>query len=135
LACLIDTGIAICLRDGDSGVIARFERLDARPFLSVVSRVELEGGVYARPELARARRQSLDVLLETLPVLDFDFEMGATYGRIVAASGFSRRKIVDRMIAATALVHDLTLITLNDRDFADIPDLRIEAWQGGLILP
>jgi tRNA(fMet)-specific endonuclease VapC len=129
LASLLDTSILICLRDGDPATIDRFERLEARPFLSVVSRVELEGGVYARPELAERRRQSLDALLEILPVLDFDFEMGAAYGRIVAASGFSRRKIVDRMIAASALAHGLTLITLNPADFADVPNLLIDPWQ------
>jgi len=29
------------------------------------------------------------------------------------AAGLSRRKIIDRMIAATALAHGLSLITLN----------------------
>jgi len=31
-------------------------------------------------------------------------------------------------IAATALVHDLTLITHNVKDFQHIPDLLIEDW-------
>lgn len=130
MASLLDTSVAIGLRDGDSDIIARFERLEVRPFLSVVSRVELQGGVYAKPALTAKRRQSLDVLLEILPVLDFDFEMGTVYGRIIAERGFSRRKIVDRMIAATALVHDLTLITLNKPDFDDVPGLKMEDWGG-----
>jgi tRNA(fMet)-specific endonuclease VapC len=128
LAALLDTSIAICLRDGDPRIIDRFEQLDVRPFLSVISRVELEGGVYAKPAFTQQRRRALDVLLEILPVLDFDFEMGAVYGQIVAGQGFSRRKIIDRMIAATALVHDLTVITLNSADFIDVPGLRIDDW-------
>lgn len=32
------------------------------------------------------------------------------------------------MIAATALVHGLVLITLNGRDFTDVPDLDLEVW-------
>jgi tRNA(fMet)-specific endonuclease VapC len=128
LAALLDTSVAICLRDGDPRIIDRFEQLDVRPFLSVISRVELEGGVYAKSAFTQQRRRALDVLLEILPVLDFDLEMGAVYGQIVAGQGFSRRKIIDRMIAATALVHDLTVITLNSADFIDVPGLRIDDW-------
>ena len=35
---------------------------------------------------------------------------------------------VDLMIAATALVHDLILVTNNTRDFERIPNLRLEDW-------
>ena len=34
----------------------------------------------------------------------------------------------DRLIAAHALALDLTLVTNNERDFADVPGLRIENW-------
>jgi predicted nucleic acid-binding protein len=32
------------------------------------------------------------------------------------------------MIAATALVHDLTLVTHNTKHFTPIPDLRLDDW-------
>ena len=35
---------------------------------------------------------------------------------------------LDLRIAATALVHDLTLITRNHKDFARVPGLRFESW-------
>jgi tRNA(fMet)-specific endonuclease VapC len=34
----------------------------------------------------------------------------------------------DMLIAATALVHDLTLVTHNVRDFHRVPGLRIQDW-------
>jgi tRNA(fMet)-specific endonuclease VapC len=35
---------------------------------------------------------------------------------------------VDLMIAAVAIVHDLTLVTHNTADFQNIPGLRMEDW-------
>lgn len=35
---------------------------------------------------------------------------------------------VDGQIAAIAMTYGLTLITRNTKDFADIPDLRLENW-------
>lgn len=54
--------------------------------------------------------------------------MASIYGQIVSQSAFNRRKIIDRMIAATALANNLTLITANGADFADIDGLKLEIW-------
>ena len=35
---------------------------------------------------------------------------------------------MDLLIAATALVHDLTLVTHNVRDFANVPGLMVQDW-------
>ncbi len=125
---LLDTSVAILLRDADSEADLRLKALDSVPALSIVSQVELEGGVVARPALATKRRAAIDILLAALPVLPFDPACVAAYRQIVETAGFSRRKVIDRMIAATALVHDLSLITLNRRDFADVPGLDLEVW-------
>jgi tRNA(fMet)-specific endonuclease VapC len=129
LAYLLDTSIAIYLREGFTDIVRRIENLPQKPFLSVVSRVELEGGVYAKNEEQEERRVAVDAMLRLLPVIDFDFEMSEVYGHILARSGFSRRKIIDRMIAATALVGGMTLITTNGDDFLDIDGLQLEIWK------
>jgi tRNA(fMet)-specific endonuclease VapC len=128
LAYLLDTSIAIYMREGFPAIVRRVEELRRKPFLSVVTRVELEGGVYANADEQENRRIAVDAMLRLLPVLDFDFEMSEVYGQILAQSSFNRRKIIDRMIAATALVADLTLITTNGEDFADIDGLKLEIW-------
>lgn len=128
MAYLLDTNIAIHLRDGDPGTKAALGRLRHRPGLSIITRVELEGGVYARPEYREKRRRAVDALIRRLGTIDFDAACAEAYGRIVASAGFSRRKINDRMIAATALVHDLTLITIDGDDFRDVPGLKLEVW-------
>jgi predicted nucleic acid-binding protein len=96
--------------------------------LSVVTRVELEGGVARDPAAAPLRRARLDAILAALPVLAFDDVCADAYRAIVESSGYSRRKLLDRMIAAQALVHRAALITRNEADFRDIPGLELQVW-------
>ena len=128
---LLDTSIAVHLRDGDAGATARLRQLDQDAFLSAITRVELESGIYAQPELTERRRAAVRALLTFLPVLDFDSDMAEAYGTILQTTGFSRRKIIDRMIAATALVEGLILITCNCDDFTDVPGLELLVWDVG----
>lgn len=125
---LIDTSVAILMRDTDS-LAGLLSRLEPPACLSAISRVELENGVYRDPAFAAARRTALDLILRHLPTLDFGEREIAAYRSIVAAIGHSRRKTLDRMIAATALVHGLPLVTTNAADFRDIPSLQVEDWR------
>jgi tRNA(fMet)-specific endonuclease VapC len=128
LAYLLDTNVAIHLRDGDEAVTARVAALEGAILLSVISRVELEGGVYRDPAQAGVRRPRLDAMLAALPVLAFDDPAADAHRQIVEAVGYSRRKLLDRMIAAQALVHRATLVTLNAVDFRDVPGLELLSW-------
>ena len=128
MAYLVDTNVAMHLRDGDTATMERVAALGDAVLMSVVTRVELEGGVYRDPSQAAVRRARLDTMLVAIPVLAFDDLSAAAYASIVAHAGYSRRKLLDRMIAAQALVHRATLVTLNADDFRDIPELRLAAW-------
>ena len=102
--------------------------LQGAVLLSIVTRVELEGGVYRETTHTTIRRQRLDAILNAIPCLAFDNLAAEAYGTIVASTGYSRRKLLDRMIAAQALVHRATLVTSNPDDFADVPGLLLMAW-------
>jgi len=125
---VLDTNVAIHLRDGDPVVAERVGRLDGAVLLSVVTRVELEGGVYRDPIDAPVRRARLDAVLSAIPTLAFDDAAADTYRTIVERVGYSRRKLLGRMIAAQAIVHHATVVTMNPDDFADIPGLDVLAW-------
>ena len=129
MAYLLDTTIAVDLRDGDLAFSEFLLTVDETPSISVITRIELEGGIYAHAAFSEQRRQAVDALLRDFIVLDLTGEIATAYGRIVEQAGFSRRKITDRMIAATALVHGLTLVTLNGRDFRDVPGLKLLEWE------
>jgi len=66
----------------------------------------------------------LQTFIEEVPVLPFGDRAAWAY-----ASLPFRRGSYDRLIAAHALSEDLTLVTYNDRDFRDLPGLRVENWR------
>lgn len=128
MATLLDTDVAIELRDGAEWVKAQVGDLALPLYVSAITRVELENGVHRDPKLAELKRARLDRLLETVRTLDFAAKEIAAYQSILETAGFSKRKIADRMTAATALVHDLPLVTFNGRDFRDIRSLSLIEW-------
>lgn len=128
MAFLLDTDVAIHLRDSDPAVMNKVATLEDAVLMSIVTRVELEGGVYREPAQASIRRARLDAILAAVPTLAFDDVAAGAYSAIVARAGYSRRKLLDRMIAAQAIVHRASLVTMNSGDYADIPELSLLAW-------
>ncbi len=126
---LIDTNVAIKLRDGDLEIIDKLAALGDDFQISIVTQIELAGGATQGDaiDVARRRVRLLD-MLETVSVLDFRQADAKAYAGILASTGFSRRKVLDRMIAAQALVQEATLVTLNAADFRDIPGLQLLEW-------
>jgi predicted nucleic acid-binding protein len=123
---LLDTDVVIHLRDGDPWVEDQMANLTPPLFISAISRIELENGVGRASD--KVRRGLLDKVLTYVETLDFGAAEIEAYTIIIQAAGCSRRKTADRMTAATALAQDLTLITLNGRDFRDVPGLDLVEW-------
>ncbi|WP_419809068.1 type II toxin-antitoxin system VapC family toxin [Sphingomonas sp.] len=117
---LVDTNICIYLLDGRGEHAARrFQtRRRGEVVTSAIVRAEVMLGAKLREQVDRA--EALFAQIEALP---FDGRAADRY----AGLPFSRGNL-DRLIAAHALALGLTLVTNNERDFADIPDLRIENW-------
>ena len=70
-----------------------------------------------------------DLLLD-VQVVDFDSTCAEMFGKVrgsLLRNGISVSSI-DLMIAATALVNNLTLVTHNIADFRHVPDLRLVDW-------
>lgn len=109
----------------DPGVVAWTAWVDEdRTHLSVVTLAELRRGVVRLEEGARRRR--LDEWLRgELPlrfegrILVIDARVADDWGEVVAARERAGRPIgmTDAFMAATARVHDLTLVTRNTVDF------------------
>lgn len=125
---LIDTNIAVFLTEGSQEIASRVATFDHVPAIALLTVVELEGGVLVKPEFAVLRRERLDTFLARVRVLPFDVDTVSVYSTIVKACGFSRPRVLDRLIAATAIVHDLALVTSDGDDFREIPGLKLEVW-------
>ena len=132
---LIDTNVLSELRRKapDSGVVDWFsQRPPATLHLSVLRLGEIRKGIESISD--DARRQSLIDWLETdLPtfftgrILPVDGAVADRWGRLVATAG-RPLPAIDSLLAATALKHDLVLITRNVKDFAGLPVQIFNPW-------
>lgn len=125
---LLDTSVLIAVRDAVRVIEDKVGMLEGPLQMSIISLVELEGGVYRTPAQTVARRLAVDLFVETFQVLEFGLDEARCYATLVSTAGYSRRKLIDRMIAAQAIVAKATLITLNGKDFSDLPSLTYLDW-------
>jgi toxin FitB len=122
----------------NTGVVTWLAEADEdRVFLSVISLAELRSGVANLP--AGRRRDRLDSwltgdLVDRFEgrVLAIDPPIADRWGRIVAIRNATGRPIgaMDAFLAATAVVHDLTIVTRNVADFAAIEIATLCPWSG-----
>ncbi|THF57619.1 type II toxin-antitoxin system VapC family toxin [Pseudothauera rhizosphaerae] len=133
---LVDTNVLSELRNrrADTKVVAWMQ---ARPrqslYLSVLSLGEIRKGIEGVTD--PASRQTLTDWLEVeLPnyfvgrLLGIDEQVADRWGR-VQASASRTLPAIDGLLAATALQHDLTLVTRNIKDFAGLGVQLVNPWE------
>ena len=126
---LVDTDTCSAYMKGDDYVWQRFMQYRGRLQVSAITVGELFTWAL-RANAPPQRLQSLLDLLNDVTVLDVTEQVGRKFGEVRAAL-FDVGKPspeMDLLIAATALVHNLTLVTHNVRDFATVPGLTIQDW-------
>jgi len=119
---MLDANPIIALLSGGSAAL--FERVSGQEEGALVTSAIAFGEVALGSW--QGRRPSLEVLdrfATRVPVLPFDDLAARQYAQLPLRPGS-----YDRLIAAHALSLGLTLVTNNERDFADIPGLRVENW-------
>lgn len=129
MAYLIDTSIAIHVRDGTEPVLQKVYEHEGFVLMSALSLAELQRGLFKRLDETVVRQTRLAKMLTYIPVLDFTTSAAENYGRILAQCGWAKGRDFDRMIAGHALSIQAVLVTDNESDFRDIPGLSVENWK------
>jgi tRNA(fMet)-specific endonuclease VapC len=83
-----------------------------------------------RKKASPQRLQSLLDLLNDLQVVEVTGAVAQKFGEVRAALLDSGQPVpeMDLLIACTALVHNLTVVTHNTQDYAKIPSLSLDDW-------
>jgi len=130
---LLDTNVVSEMEktSPDPGLVAWLESADwSDLFLSAISIAEIKQGILALPD--GKRRRALEVALELLPdrfagrILPVDAPVALRYAEIQADAG--PLPILDTLLAATALVNHLTLVTRNTKDLARTGVRILDPW-------
>lgn len=127
---LLDTDTCSFHLKRQSGLIHRFMQQSGGIFVPTIVLAELFAWAYRRHNPAKLLQSIAVDLLPDVAVLDFDTRCAEQFGKIRGALLQQGIQIetADLMIAAVALVHNLTLVTHNTADYQHIPGLRLDDW-------
>jgi toxin FitB len=100
-------------------------------YLSVITLGEIMRGATLLKPKDHTRAEALLSWLDITRVdfgeriIPVDEETGLQWGKL---SAIRTRNAADCLIAATAIVHNLTLVTRNTKDFEDLPVSLLNPW-------
>ena len=120
---LLDTGIVIRHLRGQRQAVQLMRGLakTGRLGIASITRLEIHAGMH--PDERFTTRK----LLTRFLTYDLDKETADRAGELInqASTQQISLSVPDAIIAATAVQHNLTLVTLNQSDFINIPGLRL----------
>src|SRR5437867_3476013 len=126
---LIDTDTCSAYLKGQRIVANRFLQYTGRLHVSVITMGELYDWAL-RARASPKRLPDIQNLLNEAKALDVDLSIARKYGELQAAFrdvGQPAPKL-DLLIASTALIHNLTVVTHNTAHFVNVPGLSIVDW-------
>lgn len=135
---LVDTNVIseLISRQPDGRVVNWIDGVDDQiVYLSVITLGEIKRGIEKLPDSQRQRRLnswlSEDLLIRFAgKILPLDLPVMLTWGELLARLEGQGRVLpaIDSLIAATALHHDMNLVTRNEKDFQGLGIEIINPW-------
>lgn len=129
---LLDTCAVSDFVKGDHGTLLKIK--SAHPsdlFLSTISYMEIEYGLQKNPQKTQSIQGVLHDFLDSIHLLEFGIEEARCAG-IIRADLMKKGTPIgpyDILIAATAVRHNLKLVTSNTNEFQRVQDLVCENWR------
>ncbi|MCJ7748098.1 MAG: type II toxin-antitoxin system VapC family toxin [Desulfobacterales bacterium] len=129
---LLDTNVVVAFLNGDKSILKRIRVEIDEIGLSTLVVAELDYGAKVS-QRSEDNLEKLYRLLEIIQVVPFDIECAKIFGTIKSKLRSLGKPTgeVDALIAATAMVHEATLVTTNKKHFENIEGLKIEVWPIG----
>jgi len=116
---LLDTNTVIYFCNSNVPEDAKNLLFNIDPIISVITSIEL----FASPKLSEKEKFTLQAFVEMATV--YDHIDVAIAGKAITIRQLYKTKLPDAIIAATALVYNLTLVTHNISDFRNIKGLLL----------
>ena len=123
---LLDTATSSAYLKGNPKVVKRVIQYGGPLSVSMVTVGELHTWAF-RAKASPRRLADLASFLNDVAIWDLDLDVARKFGEIRASllDAGQRAPEMDLLIAATALVHGLTLVTHNTRDYAHVSGLAL----------
>lgn len=117
---LADTGVFIHWYRGDPRAYLFFRRPNVDIYYTRVTRKEL-----LHPPIRDAERQRILKLLAALRLINPEEPIGSAYAELLRRHPFLHAHLHDALIAASAWVKNLPLVTTNLRHFQPIQEIEV----------
>jgi predicted nucleic acid-binding protein len=117
---LADTGVFILWYRGEEKAKLFFRNPNIEIYYSRVTRKEL-----LRQPIRDAERQRIVMMLSTLRLINPDLSVTNAYTELLGRYPNLRHHLADALIAASAWVKNLPLVTTNVRDFKAIKEIEV----------
>ncbi|MBE9230655.1 MAG: type II toxin-antitoxin system VapC family toxin [Cuspidothrix sp.] len=129
---LLDTCVVSDFVKGEKNTLTKIKSIfPSDIFVSSLTVMEIKYGLAINPGKAVKIKPLIETFLSLATVLNFssqEAEKAAEIRSILKVSG-SPIGAYDVLIAATALSHNLIIVTANVREFQRVPNLQIENWR------
>jgi tRNA(fMet)-specific endonuclease VapC len=130
---LIDSNWIILALNGKSEAVALLDQLIPDGIaISVITYMEVFQGLDREPDPEKAIAQ-FEALLSQIPVIPFSLPVARRCARLRETLKTQNKRVNSRALdlinAATALEHDMILVTSNLTDYKDITDLSLYNYQ------
>ena len=127
---LVDSDVLIDLLAEHPDTLELLTRLAPEGLaMSLITYLEVYEGTLRTPQPQEAQAR-LRTLLTEIPVLPLSLSLAERSAhlrdRLRRAGKRVRSRAFDVLVAATALEHNLTVVTRNTEDYEDIPELKLQ---------
>lgn len=129
---LLDTCVISDFIKGEAGTIARLKQTPPADIaISAVTVMELCYGLALNPQRAQKVESAIASILSSVTILPFSNGEAERAAQIRATLKSQGQPIgaYDVLIAATALQHNLIMVTANQQEFERVLGLQIENWR------